>query len=748
MDNSNLSLATDTPIKAREQDLIGRIPFAERLADILKSAAGPESLVIGLYGPWGSGKTSVINLVENALSRKDDDGKAGVSVVRFEPWNYLTAEQLLAQFLKEVEGALDKDAYGRRKLFGKLRGKRPEVLNAFAAYSEALLMTAGAAASLAGAPLAGVAVPAFGNRLTSRLRKSADRAGSVSAKKQRLEEELLKFDGRVVVIIDDIDRLPNDQVRMVFQLVASLAKLPKINYLLSFDEEVVTRALSEVQKCDGAEYLEKVVQVPVRLPSISSGDLERILLKDIDAIFEAFSYRREDLDDKRWNGVCLTFLNNRFSTIREVRRFSNALKAKLSILPRFCCFEDVVALAVLELKVPKVIDWVRVHKDFLCGTIGSSSYTISGDPKDTLANLKERFSGLVPSSEAKWAVEAVCRLFPRVANKTGMSHCVYYSRKSLNAIWRADSFDLYFHSNIPDGIDVHEVLDALNVSEGGVLLEDLHRHAEAGSMIDFVSAMRAHVSTLEEGRAEIVTRACLLVLGLSKEKRYAPFASTSADLELIRLIELLFKRLGPTKSDEILRASVDESKGRVIYPLALFLIGQLNSLNDTGNGGCKTLLPEGGIFELSDAVCAKVGEDAAARNLFLDDECHYALNLLKERKPNEFMAYAKRIANADGAGCASFLSFGSKRYTLLGSNEVTSFSFDKTAVAKVVGLAKVDGLLAEACTDGSFFELPEDCQLVAAAFCVAIRDDDDRNEVTAVEAGMLLARWRRNCRRV
>lgn len=748
MDNSNLSLATDTPIKAREQDLIGRIPFAERLADILKSAAGPESLVIGLYGPWGSGKTSVINLVENALSRKDDDGKAGVSVVRFEPWNYLTAEQLLAQFLKEVEGALDKDAYGRRKLFGKLRGKRPEVLNAFAAYSEALLMTAGAATSLAGAPLAGVAVPAFGNRLTSRLRKSADRAGSVSAKKQRLEEELLKFDGRVVVIIDDIDRLPNDQVRMVFQLVASLAKLPKINYLLSFDEEVVTRALSEVQKCDGAEYLEKVVQVPVRLPSISSGDLERILLKDIDAIFEAFSYRREDLDDKRWNGVCLTFLNNRFSTIREVRRFSNALKAKLSILPRFCCFEDVVALAVLELKVPKVVDWVRVHKDFLCGTIGSSSYTISGDPKDTLANLKERFSGLVPSSEAKWAVEAVCRLFPRVANKTGMSHCVYYSRKSLNAIWRADSFDLYFHSNIPDGIDVHEVLDALNVSEGGVLLEDLHRHAEAGSMIDFVSAMRAHVSTLEEGRAEIVTRACLLVLGLSKEKRYAPFASTSADLELIRLIELLFKRLGPTKSDEILRASVDESKGRVIYPLALFLIGQLNSLNDTGYGGCKTLLPEGGIFELSDAVCAKVGEDAAARNLFLDDECHYALNLLKERKPNEFMAYAKRIANADGAGCASFLSFGSKRYTLLGSNEVTSFSFDKTAVAKVVGLAKVDGLLAEACTDGSFFELPEDCQLVAAAFCVAIRDDDDRNEVTAVEAGMLLARWRRNCRRV
>ena len=746
MDNSNLSLATDTPIKAREQDLIGRVPFAERLADILKSAAGPESLVIGLYGPWGSGKTSVINLVENALSRKDDDGKAGVSVVRFEPWNYLTVEQLLAQFLKEVGDALDKDASGSRKPCGKLRGKRPEVLDAFAAYSEVLLMTAGAAASLAGVPLAGVAVPAFGNRLTSRLRKSADRAGSVSAKKQRLEEELLKFDGRVVVIIDDIDRLPNDQVRMVFQLVASLAKLPKINYLLSFDEEVVTRALSEVQKCDGAEYLEKVVQVPVRLPSISSGDLERMLLKDINAIFDAFAYRQEDLDDKRWSGVCLTFLSNRFSTIREVRRFTNALKAKLSILPRFCCFEDVVALTVLELKAPKLVDWVRAHKDFLCGTIGSLLYMNSRDPKDNLANLEEQFSGIVSSSEAEWAVEAVCGLFPRVANKTGMSHCVSYSRESLNAIWRADSFDLYFHSNMPDGIDVHEVQDALNVSEGGVLLEDLHRHAGAGSMIDFVSAMRARVSTLEEGRAEVVTKACLLALGLSKEKSYAPLASTSADLELFRLIELLFERLGPAKSDEILRASVDESKGRVIYPLALFLIWQLNSLNDTGNGGCKTLLPEGGIFELSDAVCAKVSEDAAARNLFLDDGCHDALILLKKRKPNEFMAYAKKVANADGAGCASFLSFGPRRYTSLDSGEVTSFSFDKTGVAKVVELAKIDGLLAEARANGSFFELPEDCQLVAAAFCVA-NGDDDGNEVSAEEAGRLLARWRRNSRR-
>ena len=322
-----------------------------------------------------------------------------------------------------------------------------------------------------------------------------------------------------------------------------------------------------------------------------------------------------------------------------------------------------------------------------------------------------------------------------------MSHCSSYSRESLNAIWRADSFDLYFHSNMPDGIDVREVQDALNVYEGGVLLEDLRRHAEAGSMIDFVSAMRTRVSTLEEGRTEVVAKACLLTLGMSEEKRDALLASTSADLEPSRLVESLFERLGPAKSDEILRASMDESKGRIIYPLALFLIWQLNSLNDAENSGCKTLLPEGSISELADIVCAKVGEDAAARNLFLDDGCHRALILLKKRKPNEFMAYAKRIANADGAGCASFLSFGPRRCASLDSGEVTDFSFDKTGVAKVVEPAKVDGLLAEARADGSFFELPEDCQLAAAAFCVASGGDDE-GMASAEDAGKLLKHWR------
>lgn len=70
----------------------------------------------------------------------------------------------------------------------------------------------------------------------------------------------------------------------------------------------------------------------------------------------------------------------------------------------------------------------------------------------------------------------------------------------------------------------------------------------------------------------------------------------------------------------------------------------------------------------------------------------------------------------------------------------------KAGIAKVVEPAKLDGLLAGTRADGSFFKLPEDCQLVEAAFCVA-SEDNDRDMISAEDDGKLLKRWRRNSRR-
>jgi predicted KAP-like P-loop ATPase len=60
-------VSADRPIASRSADLLGRCVFAESLASAVMGWKGRDSLVIALYGPWGAGKSSVKNMMLEAL---------------------------------------------------------------------------------------------------------------------------------------------------------------------------------------------------------------------------------------------------------------------------------------------------------------------------------------------------------------------------------------------------------------------------------------------------------------------------------------------------------------------------------------------------------------------------------------------------------------------------------------------------------------------------------------------------------
>ena len=60
--------SSDQPIVSIDQDSFNRWPFARRIADTIARRNDTGSLVIAIYGVWGDGKTSVLNLMEKALS--------------------------------------------------------------------------------------------------------------------------------------------------------------------------------------------------------------------------------------------------------------------------------------------------------------------------------------------------------------------------------------------------------------------------------------------------------------------------------------------------------------------------------------------------------------------------------------------------------------------------------------------------------------------------------------------------------
>ena len=82
--------SADRPIASREEDLLGRSHFAESLASAIKGWKGNESLVVALHGPWGSGKSSIKNMVLETLHHPD---KTSHIILQFNPWQWAGHEE-------------------------------------------------------------------------------------------------------------------------------------------------------------------------------------------------------------------------------------------------------------------------------------------------------------------------------------------------------------------------------------------------------------------------------------------------------------------------------------------------------------------------------------------------------------------------------------------------------------------------------------------------------------------------------
>lgn len=97
-----MGLLGDDALAGHEPDRLGRTGFADRFVELVNSVASQTpSAVLGLIGPWGSGKTSVLNLVRSGLG--DDETW---SVVDFNPWMVSDVDGLTREFLATVEAAL------------------------------------------------------------------------------------------------------------------------------------------------------------------------------------------------------------------------------------------------------------------------------------------------------------------------------------------------------------------------------------------------------------------------------------------------------------------------------------------------------------------------------------------------------------------------------------------------------------------------------------------------------------------
>ena len=240
-------LSSDRPISSLSEDLLGRGSFAVAMANAFIEWKGKDSLVVALYGPWGSGKSSVKNMVLE-LMRKHEDVPA---ILEFNPWAWSGRDRIFGAFFEEVGIAIGK---GSDKEHAKALATMWRKYGAHLSFAGIVVNAIKMGTQAVGIPVVPLVLEgvATGTRKASELAEGAAKAHQAASEDEPLEElknalaeSLGRLKAPLLVVMDDVDRLTREEIRTLFQLIKANADFPRVVYFLLFDRRVVEKALNE-----------------------------------------------------------------------------------------------------------------------------------------------------------------------------------------------------------------------------------------------------------------------------------------------------------------------------------------------------------------------------------------------------------------------------------------------------------------------------------------------------------------------
>jgi predicted KAP-like P-loop ATPase len=409
----------DSPIESAEDDRYGVTPFAKSIARSILSIKQPIGTTIALNGPWGSGKSSAVNLIRTALQEADDDK---LVVTEFKCWWYRGEEALALAFLQNLHTVL-KDSLG-----DKVKDFIPKLARNLLQAGPVI----GQAVSLASGEPLGTAISSGTKFLSTFFPEGA----TVEKTFRQLAKILEVQDRRCLVIIDDIDRLSPDEALGVFRLVKSVGRLPNVMYLLVFERELAEKMVQERYPSEGPQFLEKIIQAGFELPAPLQIDLK-------DAVLASMSEICGSPNDVRVMNIFYDVVVPYITTPRHVARFQNAISVTWPAIANEVNLADFIALETLRLYEPGLFKAIRLRKSEVCGS------RQQGDPVQHDNTRFDTFLRDVPESQHRLAKLALQRLFPRLESMAyGAEWVTEWS--SERRVCVETHFDTYFRLSLSD----------------------------------------------------------------------------------------------------------------------------------------------------------------------------------------------------------------------------------------------------------------------------------------------------------
>lgn len=352
----------DRAVSAPEEDLYGFTYIATELARAIQGIGREGSAVVGIEGAWGTGKTSLLNLLRTAL---DEQKEERTYVLSISPWLDGSDTPLVASLLLPVAGIIAQEEEKRlssRELKTLRKKKRvtdtaQTLMDYTRATARTLAPVAQAATVIPGVPDASGALKALSdsNWLKEKEQTTAEMRTHIAAKINELD---LSF----IVLLDDLDRLEPAQAVEVIRLVKSVADFPRFRYLLCYDKAVLSQAISQgLGVADGSLYLQKIVQISFGLPRPETFVLRREFRDKAIELYQTVNGHSPDSNLQNDLTRVADIYGAMLKTPREVRIVLNALEFRYAGMRDYVYFPDLCFLQLLRTTNAGLYDWVEEY---------------------------------------------------------------------------------------------------------------------------------------------------------------------------------------------------------------------------------------------------------------------------------------------------------------------------------------------------------------------------------------------------
>lgn len=302
--------------KAVNYDLLDRSVIVSLLNDAINDAYSSNAYVIGLEGEWGTGKTTIANLVQQRLRNNED-----IKIVKdFNFWTAGSQTAILNSMYDSLLKAIGVD-------YNSTRMKR------------LLRRTANFVTTM----------PKMGKVLGQIIDEDITQ-NDVNQLKDKLEELILSSGKRYVFFVDDLDRADNLQVLFLLKMLGTLFNLPNLIFVLLYDKKRMNAIVDNGEDLNAA-FAEKIINQEIRVPEVSEQVMQNIYKTGLSKLAIAYGVGNSEIQEIK---PAIDLIVEQIKSIRDLKRIMNSACAIAFDKNNYLNRRDLLLLEFIHFKEPSL----------------------------------------------------------------------------------------------------------------------------------------------------------------------------------------------------------------------------------------------------------------------------------------------------------------------------------------------------------------------------------------------------------